>query len=285
MDFIRKRKPSNDLNMEHKIYTCEFLHCPYSELRLAFRDRISRDNHQLTCPYRTSSTTQFGGSNFHVNEVKPIIFPQTYAQQKPAPVMASAPISSASSINSVPPSFDLTGLGVPEDGQKMISELMSIYDTNVQGNSNRNMNPGNNNSVPECQNLLQAQPIYDNNFQVSNRNMNQGTECQNLLPVQPIYDTNVQGNNRNLNPSTECQNLLQPTKPPQQQQQQEAFYRGVGNSFQQPMFTQGVNSFDRFNNSNNNSSSSFQVMFGSNFDLASFDYKDDLQAIGMWNHQ
>lgn len=290
MDFVRKRKPSNDLNlMEHKLYTCESFQCPYSELRLGFHDRISRDNHQLTCPYR-SNGTQFGGSNFHVNEVKPIIFPQSYAQAKiaapvPAPAQVSAP---APAINSVPPSFDLTGL--PEDGQKMISDLMSIYDTNVQG-SNRNMNPGNN-SVTECQNLLQ--PIYNSNIQGS-RNLNPGNnnsvpECQNLLP--PIYGGNAQGN-RNLNPGNnsviECQNLLQP-KPPQQQQQ-EAFYRGqgavmgAGICFQQPMFSQGVGSFDRFNNgntnSNSNSNNSFQLMFGSNFDLASFDYKEDLQAIGM----
>ncbi|GLU02462.1 hypothetical protein SLE2022_197120 [Rubroshorea leprosula] len=249
VDFSQKRKPSNDLNlMEHKIYTCEFLQCPYSELRLGFHDRISRDNHQLSCQYRSSSA-QFGGSNFNVNEVKPIIFPQSYVQPKPAapaptPLPASAP---APSVSSVPPSFDLSGLGVPEDGQKMISELMSIYDSNCQGN--RNLNPGNN-SVTECQNLLQ---------------------------------------------------------PKIQQQQQEDFFHGQGavmegNFFEESsmpsnnnhqMFSQGESQFDRFkvlnspfetnhnNNSNSSSSSSFQMMFGSPFDLAAFDYKEDLQAIGM----
>ncbi|GLT43252.1 hypothetical protein SLA2020_172160 [Shorea laevis] len=242
MDFIRKRKPSSDLNlMEHKIYTCEFLQCPYSELRLGFHDRTSRDNHQLTCPHRSTSTL-FGGSNFNVNEVKPIIFPQPFVQPKPA-----APVP-APSVNSIPHSFELSGLGVPEDGQKMIGDLMSIYDSNVQGN--RNLNPGNN-SVNECQNLLQS-------------------------------------------------------KIQQQQQQQEGFFRGQGavmegNFFEESsmpnnhhMFSQGEGQFDRFkvvnspfetNNSNNNSNTTnnngFQLMFGSPFDLASFDFKEDLQAIGM----
>ncbi|KAL0297699.1 UNVERIFIED_CONTAM: hypothetical protein Sradi_6822000 [Sesamum radiatum] len=48
--------------------------------------------------------------------------------QKPKP----APLPS----NPPPPSFGLSGLGVPEDGQRMINELMLLYDNNVQGNSN-----------------------------------------------------------------------------------------------------------------------------------------------------
>ncbi|XVF46387.1 hypothetical protein PTKIN_Ptkin03bG0022700 [Pterospermum kingtungense] len=226
LDFMRKRKPSNDLNMmEHKIYTCEFVQCPHSELRLGFHDRVSRDNHQLTCPYRNSSA-QFGGSNFNVNEVKPVIFSQPFAQSKPA---------AAPSISSVPTSFDLSGLGVPEDGQKMISELMSIYDNNIQGN--RNINPG--------------------------------------------------------NPVTEGQNLLQPKI----RQQQDEFFRGQGvmmegNFFEESsmphnhqMFPQGEGQFDRFKSLNSpfetNQNNNFQLMFGSPFDLANFDYKEDLQAVGM----
>ncbi|XP_021277894.1 protein ETHYLENE INSENSITIVE 3-like [Herrania umbratica] len=226
LDFIRKRKPSNDLNvMEHKIYTCEFIQCPYGELRLGFHDRTARDNHQLTCPYRNSSA-QFGGSNFNINEVKPVIFPQPFAQSKPA----APPITSTS--------FDLPALGVPEDGQKMISELMSIYDNNIQGT--RNMNPGN-------------------------------------------------------HPVTEGQNLLQPKI----QQQQDEYFRGQGvmvegNFFEESsmpnnnqMFSQGEGQFDRFKALNtpqfetNHNNNSFQLMFGSPFDLASFDYKEDLQAVGM----
>ncbi|KAL0460865.1 UNVERIFIED_CONTAM: ETHYLENE INSENSITIVE 3-like 1 protein [Sesamum latifolium] len=110
--------------MDQKIYTCEHLQCPHSELRHGFHDRTSRDNHQLSCPYKHSS--EFGASNFNINEVKPIIFPQSFVQPKPAALPSNPP----------PPSFDLSGLGVPEDGQRMINELMSLYDNNVQGNSN-----------------------------------------------------------------------------------------------------------------------------------------------------
>ncbi|TKY50027.1 ETHYLENE INSENSITIVE 3 [Spatholobus suberectus] len=126
LDFIRKRKVSNDFNMmDLKIYTCEHPQCPYSQVCLGFPDRISRDNHQLTCAYRGTSS-DFGGPNFHVNEVKPVIFPQSFVQPK----------STAQSINMVPPVIDLTGLEVSEDGQKMIGDLMTNYDTNVQGNKN-----------------------------------------------------------------------------------------------------------------------------------------------------
>lgn len=105
MDFARKRKPISDLSlMEHKIYTCEFLQCPYSEVRSGFHDRMSRDYHQLTCPYRNSSAMNY-------NEVKPFVFQQPYHQSKPAAA----------------PSVNVSGLGLPEGGQTMISELMSGY--------------------------------------------------------------------------------------------------------------------------------------------------------------
>ncbi|XP_062171237.1 protein ETHYLENE INSENSITIVE 3-like [Alnus glutinosa] len=167
LDFIRKRKPSSDLNMimDQKIYTCEFLQCPYSEIHMGFRDRASRDNHQLTCPYR-STCSDFGGSNFHVNEVKPVIFQQSFVQPKPAAAAAPA----VNSAPPPPPSFDLSGLGVPEDGQKMISELMSIYDTNVQGN--KNVNP-NNNAVTVTENLhVQGVAMQGNLFEESNMQHN-----------------------------------------------------------------------------------------------------------------
>ncbi|KAF3454102.1 hypothetical protein FNV43_RR04549 [Rhamnella rubrinervis] len=228
IDFIRKRKPTGDLNMmmDQKIYTCEYLQCPYSELRLGFHDRNSRDNHQLICPHRSNSS-DFGSSNFHVHEVKPVIFPQPFGQPKPV----------APSVNTVSPSFDLSGLGVPEEGQKMISELMSIYDNNVQGN--KNVSPGS--------------PLIEN------------------------------------------QNLAQPNF----QHQQEEYFRGQGvglegNFFEESnvhsnhqVFSREEGQYDRFkamnspfeaNHSNNNN---FQLIFGSPFDLSSFDFKEDLQGIAM----
>ncbi|MCD9640409.1 Protein ETHYLENE INSENSITIVE 3 [Datura stramonium] len=128
LDFTRKRKQSNELpvTMDQKIYTCEFLQCPYSQLRHAFQDRSARDNHQLACPFR--NTSQFGVANIHVNEVKPVVFPQQYVPSN----------SAALPVNPSPPPFDLFGVAVPEDGQRMIDDLMSFYDSNVQGNKSQN---------------------------------------------------------------------------------------------------------------------------------------------------
>ncbi|KAL2510964.1 Protein ETHYLENE INSENSITIVE 3 [Abeliophyllum distichum] len=91
LDFTRKRKPVNELNamMDHKIYTF---------------------------------------SNFSIDDIKPVVFPQSFVQPGPASLPG----------NSTTPSFDLSGVGVPEDGQRMINELMSFYDNNVQGNKNSN---------------------------------------------------------------------------------------------------------------------------------------------------
>ncbi|CAN4100716.1 unnamed protein product [Withania somnifera] len=128
LDFTRKRKQSTEqtATMDQKIYTCEFLQCPYNELRHAFQDRSARDNHQLACPFR--NTSQFGVPNFHVNEVKPVVFPQQYVPSN----------SAALPVNPSPPPFDLFGVGFPEDGQRMIDDLMSFYDINVQGNKSQN---------------------------------------------------------------------------------------------------------------------------------------------------
>lgn len=230
LDFVRKRKPASDLNMimDQKIYTCEMLQCPYSEVHLGFHDRTSRDNHQLTCPYR--STSEFGGSNFHVSEVKPVIVPQSFVQPKPA----------APSVNSASPSFDLSGLGVPEDGQKMISELMSIYDTNVQANKSTNSTT---NSVAEDQNhpQLKTQPQRDTYFH------GQGVSVEGNF----FEEANTHNYNH--------MNHMFPREESQ------------FDHFKIP------NSLFETNHSNNN----LQMLFGSSFDLSSFDCKADLQGVAM----
>ena len=127
LDFTRKRKQSNEQTVTMaQIYTCEILQCPYSELRHGFQDRSARDNHQLVCPYR--NTSQFGVSKFPMNEVKPVVLPQQYIPST----------SVALPVNPSPPPFDLFGVGVPEEGQRMIDDLMSFYDCNIQGNKSQN---------------------------------------------------------------------------------------------------------------------------------------------------
>ncbi|KAF8396298.1 hypothetical protein HHK36_017913 [Tetracentron sinense] len=153
-EFIQKRKMSDeqDMVMDHKIYTCEYLQCPYSDYRLGFLDRTSRNNHQLNCPNR-NNCSGFGMSNFQINEDKPAVFSLPFAQPKPA----------TQSMNPTPPSFSLSGLGLPEEGQKTISKLMSFYDTNLH--RNKSSNPGNIAVIDDQnspQQKIQLQP--DENF-------------------------------------------------------------------------------------------------------------------------
>ncbi|KAL2322239.1 hypothetical protein Fmac_026618 [Flemingia macrophylla] len=233
LDFIRKRKNSGDFNMatDQKSYACEHPHCPYSEIRNGFADRNSRDNHQLSCPYKGTSS-DYGAPNFHVNEVKPVIFPQSFVQAK----------STNQAVNLVPPpSFDLTGLGVPEDGQKMISDLMTIYETNVQGNDNKYLSSGNH---VAAENPSLPQP----NIQQQQDNFFQG---QGITLEGNFYQNVNMSNNHHMFPREEGQ-----------------FNRFKALNAPSPFET---------NHNNNN----FHLMFGSPCDLASFDYKEDMHGVGM----
>nr|VDC90860.1 unnamed protein product [Brassica oleracea] len=114
-----KRKQNNDLNvlmmMERPGFTCENGQCPHSKINLGFQDRSSRDNHQMVCPYRDNRLA-YG--------VRPVVVSQQ-SQPFPQPVQP----------------IDLSGYGVPKNGQKMITELMAMYDRNVQSSqaSNQSM--------------------------------------------------------------------------------------------------------------------------------------------------
>nr|GMD21418.1 protein ETHYLENE INSENSITIVE 3-like [Ipomoea batatas] len=192
LDFSRKRKPVDELPilLDHRIYTCEFVQCPYKELCLGFEDRLARDNHQLTCPYRNSA--QFGVSNSHMmindlmslyntsiqrnkmsntgnsgpakgqplqqiqqtnmNEVQPVVFTQQFVQPKAATTVVTVPpVNPSSSM----PSFNLSGPGVPQDRQRMINDdLMSFYDTNIPGNTisnTRNSGPAKDQPLQQIQ--------------------------------------------------------------------------------------------------------------------------------------
>lgn len=148
-DFIQKRKqqPSDDtahMMMDQKIYTCENSQCSYSNYRLGFLDRTSRNNHQLNCSYRKSPTSQgLVMSNFQMDNDKQAAFPLPYSQPKPP----APPVNQSST------SFNISGLGIPEDGQKMITDLMSFYDTNLQGP--KSLNHGSINNVIENHNQQQ----------------------------------------------------------------------------------------------------------------------------------
>ncbi|KAL6563713.1 Ethylene insensitive 3 [Orobanche gracilis] len=146
LDFSRKRKVGNETNaiMDRQLlYACEFPRCPHSEIRRGFHDRASRDNHQLSCPCKPSP--EFGPSNFNINKVNPVVFPQTLHADP------------------MPHSFDLSGIGVPEDGQRTIGELMCRYDNNNNNNNNvQNVVNG----YIDCRGLILEGNIFeDNNMQ------------------------------------------------------------------------------------------------------------------------
>lgn len=227
LDFFRKRKVSNDFNMivDHKIYTCEYPQCPYNELSLGFHDRSARDNHQLSCVYRNSPADFGGGLSFHATEVKPVIFPQSFVQ----------PNASAQSGSMVPPSYDLTALGgVPEGDQKMISDLMTIYD-NVLGN--RNVSSTNCVAL-ENHNLSQTSMQQQDNFFPAGQGM---VMEGNLYAREESHFDRFKTMNMNMNPP-----------------------------------------FDANHNNNN-----VHLMFSSPCELASlassFDFKEDIQGVGMDN--
>ncbi|XP_038690085.1 ETHYLENE INSENSITIVE 3-like 1 protein [Tripterygium wilfordii] len=122
-DFNYKRKHQTDeqqILMDQNIYTCEYPQCPYNDYRFGFLDRTSRNNHQLRCTFRDISSQQVGMSNFQVTDETAAVFNLPFAQTKPT----MPPVNQTTS--------NMSGLGLPEDGQKMISELMSFYDSSLQ---------------------------------------------------------------------------------------------------------------------------------------------------------
>uniref|UniRef100_A0A7N0U441 Ethylene insensitive 3-like DNA-binding domain-containing protein n=1 Tax=Kalanchoe fedtschenkoi TaxID=63787 RepID=A0A7N0U441_KALFE len=148
LDLFQKRKlpcPSEtQIMMDHKIYTCEYPQCPFGDYRLGFLDRTSRNNHQLSCPYRSNSSSRgLTIQNFQIiNEnVAPVAI--SFAQSKPV----------TSFMKQNPQNL---GPGLPEDAQKRISELMSVYDASV--NQNTGMDSANLKCIDNQRHLHLEQP-------------------------------------------------------------------------------------------------------------------------------
>ncbi|KAK3228586.1 hypothetical protein Dsin_000467 [Dipteronia sinensis] len=137
-DFVQKRKQLADephMIMDQKIYTCDYPPCPYNDCRLGFLDRTSRNNHQLNCQYRNNSAQAFRIPNIQINNDKPPVFSLPFVQtnqQKPATPPTGQPQSQ----------FNVSGLApLPDDGQKMISDLLCFYDSNLQQSEDENQQP------------------------------------------------------------------------------------------------------------------------------------------------
>ncbi|CAA0805947.1 Protein ETHYLENE INSENSITIVE 3 [Striga hermonthica] len=220
--FARKRKPGNELSeiLDHKIYTCEFFQCPQSEVQRGFHDRATRDNHQLSCPYNKRSSS-FGALNFSVSEMKPVVFPQSFVFQP-------------KQVNTNPNLIDLTGLGVPEDGQKRISDLMSCYDTNSR--------PGNKISNDARKSCLKEQSF-------------QQCELAMVLEGSNVFDTNkcsMAGNDHSFfRPENRLDQCRAVNPPPLSTGSSETFQFGFGpQPFNMPSIDY-ANCFDGFSSDNN----------------------------------
>ncbi|CAN4111341.1 unnamed protein product [Withania somnifera] len=125
-DFVQKRKqPYFEESVDQKVYTCEYLHCPYNNYEAGFLDRTTRNNHQMSCPFQFNSAQTLGTPKYQINYENNTVFPARTASPKPA----LSSVTASSSVSS------FSGLGLPEDDQKMISDLITSYDNNFQKNS------------------------------------------------------------------------------------------------------------------------------------------------------
>ncbi|KAK4339474.1 hypothetical protein RND71_040936 [Anisodus tanguticus] len=167
-DFIiqKRKQPSFEESVDQKIYTCEYLHCPYSNYQAGFLDRTTRNNHQISCPFRFNSVQRLG---------TPTVFPAQTTPPKPA-----APSVTASS------SMSASGLGLPEDGQRMISDLITFYDNNFQQNGSSICSG--NSEIPVNQNLQQQQQTVelpmDDNFNLGHM---ETAAQETSMPVNSAY--------------------------------------------------------------------------------------------------
>ncbi|KAL0557113.1 hypothetical protein IC582_005631 [Cucumis melo] len=179
-DFNQKRKQMTDESntiMNPKMYTCEYSQCPYNSARLGFLDRNSRNNHQLNCPFRSDSSHIFSMPSFQSNEDK---------SASPIPPSFNHPKAPARLMNLTPP-FRVSGLGLPEDGQKMISDLLSFYDSNLQ--QDKHLNSGNL-DMQDDHNQQQQLPKFQ--LQVDDNLYCQATMVGNTMPIQqhPDFSSN-----------------------------------------------------------------------------------------------
>ncbi|CAL8116698.1 unnamed protein product [Prunus armeniaca] len=199
-DFGQKRKQLAEeppIMLNPNIYTCEYPQCPYHDYRRAFLDITARNNHQLNCAYRSKSLQVFGMSSFQLNNEKPAVFSLPLGQPTQA---VQQPVSQAGS-------FNASGFGLADDGQKMISELMSFYDSNIH--PNKNSNPGNLNVV-EGHNQQQAEFRFamNDNFFGQGVDMGRNMSEPNPMPVDMgcnMSETTPMPMHRQAFPSAEVQ--------------------------------------------------------------------------------
>lgn len=179
IDFTPKRKQPSDvqqMTMDQKIYTCEYAQCPYSDYRLGFHDRNSRNNHEMNCPHRSDSSQGISLQNFQISKEKPAAFSVPVAQPKPT----------AQLVNQPAPAFNVTGVELPDDGEKMISELMSFYDNNIHQNKILNSE---NLNIHGDHNMQQQKFQLDDNFFGQGGVMGGNIPEETNMPSVPLHQS------------------------------------------------------------------------------------------------
>ncbi|KAJ8464973.1 hypothetical protein OPV22_027525 [Ensete ventricosum] len=122
MEFIQKRTAvESELVINQRVYTCDNVVCPHNDIHHGFPDRNARNSHQYFCKYQKTHPPGIGMTNnsFQVTKNKPSVIPLP--------------------LNSQPNPVNISGLGIPSDGQKSIDELMNFYDNNINGGKNMNL--------------------------------------------------------------------------------------------------------------------------------------------------
>ncbi|KAJ8756357.1 hypothetical protein K2173_025169 [Erythroxylum novogranatense] len=132
VDGIKRKKQTTSENamLEHKLYTCGFQQCPFNDYQLGFLDRTARNNHQLNCRYRTDASQGHAMPNLQSSVENPGLF------SRPLCDLATRPMK-----QTYASMMDLSRLGLPEDGERMISDLMSSY-SNTSVQQDKNLTPG-----------------------------------------------------------------------------------------------------------------------------------------------
>lgn len=188
--FAQKRKQpldEPDMMRDQTIYTCESPQCPFSKQQVGFLDQISRNNHQMTCPFRVNSSSSQGFKipNFQNNNEKaPTVFNILSVQPKSAPSPLHHGLLNLG-LGLSP--FRGSGTGVSE-GQKSITDLFSVFDTNVH--QNKGLNIRDQNYISDQMAAQQSLQIYDSLYVpgsvMAKNNVGQPNMPINHVVVPPI---------------------------------------------------------------------------------------------------
>ncbi|XP_008790465.1 protein ETHYLENE-INSENSITIVE 3-like 1a [Phoenix dactylifera] len=166
VEFIQKRTAAEpELMLNQRVFTCDNMQCVHNDVRFGFADRNSRNAHQYLCKNQNSlpqgiSPTSGG---MRMNENKPPVFFMPLNAQPNATGLGS-------SVNPI----NISGLGIPADGQKTISELMSFYENSINPNKNQGgMNQGG--MTPGGMTMLDGQDSLQQKLQMEDNFFGQGT--------------------------------------------------------------------------------------------------------------